>query len=70
MLDQHLAKHEWLVGSAPTLADFTVGSYLFYSNEGKLPVAPYKNIARWFDRLASLPCWAATAPPPRAAVAA
>jgi glutathione S-transferase len=70
MLDQHLAKREWLVGSGPTLADFTVGSYLFYANEAKLPVGPYKNIARWFERLAALPCWAETAPPPRPAVAA
>ena len=70
MLDQHLAKREWLVGSGPTLADFTVGSYLFYANEAKLPVGPYKNIARWFDRLSALPCWAQTAPPPRAAAAA
>ena len=70
VLDQHLAKREWLVGSSPTLADFTVGSYLFYANEAKLPVGAYKNIGRWFDRLSSLPCWAETAPPPRAAAAA
>jgi glutathione S-transferase len=70
VLDQHLAKHDWLVGSAPTLADFTVGSYLFYANEAKLPVAAYKNVTRWFERLSALPCWAETAPPPRPAVAA
>ena len=70
VLDQHLAKHDWLVGSAPTLADFTVSSYLFYANEAKLPVAAYKNVTRWFERLSALPCWAETAPPPRPAVAA
>lgn len=70
VLDQHLAKRDWLVGASPTLADFTVGSYLFYANEAKLPVGAYKNIGRWFERLSSLPCWAETAPPPRAAVAA
>jgi glutathione S-transferase len=70
VLDQHLAEHDWLVGSAPTLADFTVGSYLFYANEAKLPVAAYKNITRWFERLSALACWAETAPPPRPAVAA
>jgi glutathione S-transferase len=70
VLDQHLAEHDWLVGSAPTLADFTVGSYLFNANEAKLPVAAYKNITRWFERLSALPCWAETAPPPRPAVAA
>jgi glutathione S-transferase len=70
VLDQHLAKRDWLVGSGPTLADFTVGSYLFYANDAKLPVAAYKNIGRWFERLSALPCWAETAPPPRPAVAA
>ncbi len=70
VLDQHLAKRDWLVGASPTLADFTVGSYLFYANEAKLPVGAYKNIGRWFERLSSLPCWAETAPPPRPAVAA
>jgi glutathione S-transferase len=70
VLDAHLAKHDWLVGSAPTLADFTVGSYLFYANEAKLPVAPYKHVVGWFERLSALPCWAETAPPPRPAVAA
>ena len=70
VLDAHLAKNDWLVGSDPTLADFTVGSYLFYANESKLPIGPYKHVGRWFERLSALPCWAETAPPPRPAVAA
>lgn len=70
VLDAHLAKRSWLVGSAVTLADFTVGSYLFHANEAKLPVAPYEHIAHWFERLSALPCWAETAPPLRPAVAA
>jgi glutathione S-transferase len=70
VLDAHLAKNDWLVGSDPTLADFTVGSYLFYANESKFPVGPYKHVGRWFERLSALPCWAETAPPPRPAVAA
>ena len=63
-------KRDWLVGSDPTLADFTVGSYLFYANESKLPIGSYKHVGRWFERLSALPCWAETAPPPRPAVAA
>lgn len=70
MLDAHLAKHEWLVGSGPTLADFTVGSYLFYADESKLPVGGYKHIGRWFGQLSALPCWAETAPTQRPAAAA
>jgi glutathione S-transferase len=70
VLDQHLAKRDWLVGSSPTLADFTVGSYLFYTKEAKLPVAGYTSIGRWFERLSALPGWAETAPPRRPAAAA
>ena len=70
VLDRHLANRDWLVGSSPTLADFTVGSYLFYTKEAKLPVAGYKNIGHWFERLSALPGWAETAPPSRPAVAA
>jgi glutathione S-transferase len=70
VLDQHLAHRDWLVGSSPTLADFTIGSYLFYAKEGKLPVAGYKNIGRWFERLSALPGWAETTPPARPAIAA
>jgi glutathione S-transferase len=62
VLDAHLGARDWLVGDAPTLADFTVGSYLFYAFEASLPVAPYANINRWFARLSALPCWGATAP--------
>ena len=47
-----------------------VGSYLFYADGAKLPVAPYKNVTHWFERLSALPCWTETAPPPRPAVAA
>lgn len=70
VLDAHLAKRDWLVGDTPTLADFTVGSYLFYAKEAELPLAPYANINRWFARLSALPCWTATAPEMKRAAAA
>jgi len=70
VLGAHLAKRDWLVGSGPTLADFTVGSYLFYATECRLPVDSYKHLGRRLKQLSALPCWAETAPPPRPAVAA
>ena len=70
VLDQHLAKHDWLVGSAPTLADFTVGSYLSTPTRPSCRLPPTRTLRRWFERLSALPCWAETAPPPRPAVAA
>lgn len=62
VLDQHLARHEWLVGETMTLADFIVVAPLFHAEPAKLPLAEYANIKGWFARLAALPAWRETAP--------
>jgi glutathione S-transferase len=62
MLDAHLGKHDWLVGSAITLADFSVAAPLFYTKEAELPVAPYPHLRDWFARVSALPAWRETAP--------
>ena len=69
LLDAHLGSHPYLVGRAPTLADFAVVAPLFYAKEGGYPLAPYGHLRNWFDRVASLPAWRETAPPPGAAAA-
>lgn len=70
VLDDHLAKRPYLVGSALTLADFSVAAPLVYAKEADLPVAPYANLRAWFDRVFGLPAWRETAPPPLAEAAA
>jgi glutathione S-transferase len=62
MLDAHLARHEYLVGDALTLADFAVAAPLFHADRAKVPVAQYRNIGRWFSKQALLPAWQETAP--------
>ena len=62
MLDAHLAKHGYLVGSAVTLADFSAAAPLFYSKEAELPVASYPRVQDWFARVSALPAWRDTAP--------
>jgi len=62
MLDAHLAKHGYLVGSAVTLADFSGAAPLFYSKEAELPVASYPRVQDWFARVSALPAWRDTAP--------
>jgi glutathione S-transferase len=69
VLDAHLSKQPYLVGSALTLADFSVAAPLFYAKEGGLPLAPYAHIQDWFGRVSALPAWHDTAPPPAAAAA-
>lgn len=69
VLDAHLAGRPYLVGSAPTLADFSVAAPLVYAREAELPIAPYANVRNWFDRVYALPAWRETAPPPLSAAA-
>ena len=54
MLDDHLAKQPYLVGSAITIADFSVAAPLFYAKEAELPVAPYAHLRDWFARVSAL----------------
>jgi glutathione S-transferase len=69
VLDAHLAKHQWLVGGQPTLADFSVGAPLFHAERSGYPLAPYGRITEWFGRVSALPGWAETAPQAPAAAA-
>jgi len=62
MLDDHLAKQPYLVGSAVTIADFSVAAPLFYAKEAELPIAPYAHLRDWFARVSALPAWKETAP--------
>ena len=62
VLDAHLAKQEYLVGNALTIADFTVAAPLLYAKEAEMPVGPYSHLRGWFDRVAALSCWRETAP--------
>ncbi len=69
MLEAHLAKQPYLVGTDLTLADFAVAANLFYAKESELPVAPYSRLQDWFGRVSALPCWGQTAPQRPAAAA-
>ncbi len=69
VLDAHLSKQAYLMGSALTLADFSVAAPLVYAKEGEFPLAPYANIRAWADRVFALAAWRETAPPPLPAAA-
>jgi glutathione S-transferase len=58
--EKHLRSNAYLVGSAPTIADFSLCGYAFYPNEESgfdVPIR-YPNIAAWLDRLRAIPGWA------------
>ena len=59
IVDRHLATREWLVGDAPTIADFSLSGYLFYPvTESGVDVAKsHPHIAAWVQRLRGIDGW-------------
>jgi len=60
IVNKHLADREYMVGNAPTIADFSLSAYLFYPEEesGYKIEGRYPNITSWLERLRALPGWA------------
>ena len=59
IVERHLANREYVVGSQPTIADISMGGYMFYPPEesGYDIAKQYPAIARWAKRLEQLPGW-------------
>ena len=61
-LNDQLAGRDWLVGDAPTLADFAVGAGLTHAAAMGLPLADYPNIVAWNERVQGLEGFKKTQP--------
>ncbi|PMS36047.1 glutathione S-transferase family protein [Trinickia symbiotica] len=59
VVDRHLADNKFIVANRPTIADISMAGYVFYPTEetGFDFSATHPNIARWMDRISSLPGW-------------
>jgi glutathione S-transferase len=59
IVDKHLQGRAFMVGAAPTIADFSLSGYLFYPLEesGYEIATRYPNIDAWRARLKALPGW-------------
>lgn len=57
IVDGHLARQPFLVGSRATIADFSLCGYMFYGAEIPLPLEPYPHVLGWLERIKSLPGW-------------
>ncbi|HMC15370.1 MAG TPA: glutathione S-transferase family protein, partial [Albitalea sp.] len=59
IVDKHLQGRAFMVGTAPTIADFSLSGYLFYPLEesGYEIAARYPHIDAWRTRLKALPGW-------------
>lgn len=55
VLDGHLKKNKWLVGSGPTVADIACFPYVALAPMGDIPLAPYPNVLAWMARIKALP---------------
>ncbi len=58
VLNDHLAGRDWLVGESPTIADVDVFGGLVFTDEAKIDLAPYPNVAAFKARVAALPGFA------------
>lgn len=62
VLNNHLAKHQFLVNNTLTLADLAVASDLTYAVPASVPLKIYPHIRTWYARIEQLPAWQKTAP--------
>ncbi len=57
VLDAALDGRDWLVGDAPTIADFSCCGYLYYPEPFGFDRADWPHIDAWLDRISALPGW-------------
>lgn len=54
-MDRHLAKRDWFVGGAVSLADIALFAYTHTAEEGGFGLGDYPSIGAWLDRMRDLP---------------
>ena len=62
VLDGQLGKSRYVAGDQLTLADLAIAAPLMYAQVGKLPIAPYTHVNRWFSEMRELSAWKETEP--------
>ncbi len=63
ILDDHLAKNEWLAQGRLTLADIAVATPLMSTVPARLPIDDRRHLRAWFGRIQELESWKKTNPP-------
>ena len=60
IVDKQLAATPFIIGATPTIADFSLGGYLFYPVEesGYDVAGRYPRIGAWLARMRAMPGWA------------
>jgi glutathione S-transferase len=55
LMDDHLARHDWLAGGVFSVADIALYAYTHVAGEGGFDLADYPAIQRWLARVAARP---------------
>ena len=55
VMENRLRAHEWLVGSAPTIADLALFAYTHRADEGGFELGRWPGVAAWVDRVTAMP---------------
>ena len=57
ILETHLKKQTFIVGSAPTIVDISACGYLYFADEFGVSWSDYPAIGAWLERIKVLPGW-------------
>lgn len=57
VLENRLQGRDWIVGGAPTIADFSCIGYMYFEDEMPLDFDKFPAIQAWKARMATLPGW-------------
>jgi glutathione S-transferase len=60
ILDARLARSDWLVGDAVTIADIAVAAPMHLHKWQRLPLSDHPNLERWMADVEELACWKKT----------
>jgi glutathione S-transferase len=55
LMDEHLARHPYLVGARMSLADIALYAYSHVAEDGGFRLADYPNVQAWLGRVAATP---------------
>jgi glutathione S-transferase len=55
LMDDHLVRQDWFVGSSASLADVALYAYTHVADGGGFVLGDYPAVTRWLDRVGKLP---------------
>jgi len=58
ILEKQLEGRDFILGDDVTLADFSVGAMMIYADAADIPIASFKNISEWANRMKRIDAWA------------